>query len=32
MTQEAEGYGERVILEAEGEVARFEKLLPEYQA
>jgi membrane protease subunit HflK len=32
MTQEAEGYKERIILEAQGEVARFEQLLPEYQA
>ncbi|AWB69103.1 FtsH protease activity modulator HflK [Saccharobesus litoralis] len=32
MEQEAEAYKERVILEAQGEVARFEKLLPEYQA
>ena len=31
MTQEAEGYKERIILEAQGEVARFEQLLPEYK-
>ncbi|GLS83306.1 FtsH protease activity modulator HflK [Paraferrimonas haliotis] len=32
MEQEANAYKQRVILEAEGKVARFEKLLPEYQA
>ena len=31
MTQEAEGDKERIILEAQGEVARFEQLLPEYK-
>ncbi|WP_111979900.1 FtsH protease activity modulator HflK [Algibacillus agarilyticus] len=32
MEQESEAYKQRVILEAQGEIARFEKLLPEYQA
>ena len=32
MEQEALAYKERIVLEAEGEVARFAKVLPEYQA
>ena len=32
MEQEALAYKERTVLDAEGEVARFEKILPEYQA
>ena len=32
MEQEAIAYKERTVLDAEGEVARFEKILPEYQA
>ncbi len=32
MEQEALAYKEQIVLDAEGEVARFEKLLPEYQA
>ncbi len=32
MEQEALAYKERIVLEAEGEVARFAKILPEYQA
>jgi len=32
MEQEALAYKEQVVLDAEGEVARFNKLLPEYQA
>ncbi|XOV80216.1 MAG: FtsH protease activity modulator HflK [Aestuariibacter sp.] len=32
MEEEALGYKERVILESRGEVARFEELLPQYQA
>lgn len=31
MEQEAIAYKERIVLEAEGEVARFAKVLPEYQ-
>ncbi len=31
MEQEALAYKERIVLEAEGEVARFAKVLPEYQ-
>ncbi len=31
MEQEALAYKERTVLEAKGEVARFEKILPEYQ-
>ncbi|NQZ09924.1 MAG: FtsH protease activity modulator HflK [Algicola sp.] len=31
MEQEANAYGQRVVLEAEGKVASFAKLLPEYQ-
>ena len=32
MEQEAIAYKERTVLDAEGEVARFDKILPEYQA
>ena len=32
MEQEAIAYKARIVLDAEGEVARFEKILPEYQA
>ncbi|GLX78146.1 protease modulator HflK [Thalassotalea insulae] len=32
MEQEALAYKQQTVLDAEGEVARFEKLLPEYQA
>ncbi|MEI6894651.1 MAG: FtsH protease activity modulator HflK [Colwellia sp.] len=32
MEQEALAYKSRVVLDAEGEVARFDKMLPEYQA
>ena len=32
MEQEALAYKGRIVLDAEGEVARFEKILPEYQA
>ncbi len=32
MEQEAIAYKEQTVLDAEGEVARFEKILPEYQA
>ena len=32
MEQEAIAYKSRIVLDAEGEVARFEKILPEYQA
>ena len=32
MLQEADAYKQRVILEAEGEVARFLSLLPQYEA
>jgi len=32
MEQEALAYKERTVLDAEGEVARFNKILPEYQA
>jgi len=32
MEQEALAYKGRIVLEAEGEVARFAKILPEYQA
>ncbi|RHW75692.1 FtsH protease activity modulator HflK [Colwellia sp. RSH04] len=32
MEQEAIAYKEQTLLDAEGEVARFEKILPEYQA
>ncbi|WP_199610939.1 FtsH protease activity modulator HflK [Flocculibacter collagenilyticus] len=32
MNQEAQAYKQRVLLEAQGEVAKFEKLLPEYEA
>ncbi|MBC3765841.1 FtsH protease activity modulator HflK [Neptunicella marina] len=32
MTQEAQAYKERSILRAEGEVARFNQLLPQYEA
>ncbi|MGQ8365576.1 FtsH protease activity modulator HflK [Glaciecola sp. 1036] len=32
MLEEAQAYKERVILEAQGEVARFEELLPQYEA
>ncbi|MBU2871199.1 FtsH protease activity modulator HflK [Colwellia sp. E2M01] len=32
MEQEAIGYKSQVVLDAQGEVARFEKILPEYQA
>lgn len=32
MEQEALAYKEQIVLAAEGEVAKFEKLLPEYQA
>jgi membrane protease subunit HflK len=32
MEQEALAYKEQTVLDAQGEVARFEKLLPEYQA
>ncbi|MFC3122305.1 FtsH protease activity modulator HflK [Agaribacter flavus] len=32
MNEEAQAYKERVILEAQGEVARFEALLPQYAA
>lgn len=32
MEQEALAYKEQIVLDAEGEVARFNKLLPEYQA
>ncbi len=32
MEQEALAYKEQTVLDAEGEVARFEKILPEYQA
>jgi len=32
MEQEAFAYKERTVLDAEGEVARFNKILPEYQA
>ncbi len=32
MEQEALAYKERTVLDAQGEVARFEKILPEYQA
>ncbi len=32
MEQEALAYKSRIVLDAEGEVARFDKILPEYQA
>jgi membrane protease subunit HflK len=32
MEQEAIAYKSRIVLDAEGEVARFDKILPEYQA
>jgi membrane protease subunit HflK len=32
MEQEALAYKSRIVLDAQGEVARFEKILPEYQA
>ncbi|AAZ24340.1 FtsH protease activity modulator HflK [Colwellia psychrerythraea] len=32
MEQEAIAYKSRIVLDAQGEVARFEKILPEYQA
>jgi membrane protease subunit HflK len=32
MNEEAQAYKERVTLEAQGEVARFEELLPQYEA
>ncbi len=32
MNEEAQAYKERAILEAQGEVARFEELLPQYEA
>ncbi len=32
MQQEAIAYKEQIVLDAQGEVARFEKILPEYQA
>jgi len=32
LEQEANAYKEQIILDAEGEVAKFKKLLPEYQA
>ena len=32
MNEEAQAYKERVILEAQGEVARFAELLPQYEA
>ncbi len=32
LEQEALAYKQQIVLDAEGEVARFEKLLPEYQA